>query len=241
MPAPRSDEEQIMQQSSRRPPTYPTPAYAPTAQQPAKPSSAPTATTATPPRANRPAPATTPQPAYAISARAPIVIRPLWLRLLGVGGILHASSVLLTLVVLAVMSLGGDSRLALVTSTIRNHSAALWTWSLFAFATSFVLGFVLLYNAIGTLSLSPWSRRTNVRWSSVWLALATVALIVNLGAIYPLLKQTSPERFTFARLLMVTWAHIAAGLIWPGLVLFAMKTRRVKDLYARIDSGASAM
>ena len=225
-----------MQQSSRRPPTYPTPAYAPPAQHPTKPSSE-SATS----RANRPAPVTTAQPAYALSARAPIVIRPLWLQLLGVGGVLHASGVLLTLVVLAVMSLGGDSRLASVTSAIRSHSAVLWTWSLFAFATSFVLGFVLLYNAIGTLSLSPWSRRTNIRWSAVWLALATVALIVNLGSIYPLLKQASPDRFTFARLLIVTWAHIAAGLIWPALVLFTMNTRRVRDLYARIADGASSM
>ena len=228
-----SDELEDMQQSSRRPPTYPTPAYAPAPQQPTRPSPSVAAGGPRPPEA--------PRPTYSVPPRASIVIRPLWLQLLGVGGILHASAILLTLVILAVMSLGGDSRLAIVTSAIRNQSALLWTWTMFAFATSFVLGFVLIYNAIGTLSLSAWSRRTSVRWSAIWLALATAALIVNLGWVYPLLKHASPERFTFARLLIVTWAHIAAGLLWPGLVLFTMNTRRVKDLYARMAAGAAAM
>lgn len=221
-----------MQQSSRRPPSYPTPANAP-ASQATKPSSAPRPAVVS-------APVTT-RPLYAFTERAPVVFRPRWIQLLGVGGIVHASAILMTLVVLAVMSLGGDSRVALVTRAIRGHSPVLWTWSLFAFATTFVLGFVLLYNAIGTLSISPWSRRTSVRWSAVFLALATVALIVDLGWIYPLLKDASQERFSFARLLMLTWAHILAGIVWPALVLFTMNTRRVKDLYTRIAGGAAMM
>jgi hypothetical protein len=183
-------------------------------------------------------PGLTQQPAF---TRPAVVIRPGWLRLLGVCGILHASTILMTLVVLSVMWLGGDSRIALMTGAVRNQSAALWSWTIFAAAGSFVLGFVLLYNSIGTLSLSPWSRRTSVTWSSVWLALAVAALIVNLGWVYPLLTKASAERFSFGRLMILTWAHIAAGVIWPGLVIATMSTRRVKELYARIASGATMM
>jgi hypothetical protein len=104
-----------------------------------------------------------------------------------------------------------------------------------------VLGFVLLYNAIATLSLTPWSARAMKLWSGVWLAMSLAAVIVNLGWIFPLLRDAAPERFSFARTLTLTWLHIAAGVIWPGIVLFYMNTRHVKQTYARVASGASAM
>ena len=221
-----------MQQSSRRPPSYPTP-------------------TATPPPSPRPRAGQTPAAAHPTppasgytphaSRRSDVVVRTLGLKLLAVVGILHASTILMGLVVILVMALGGDARVGLVIRTIKQASTPLWTWTLFALFTSFVLGFVMLYNAIATLSLTPWSQRATKLWSAVWLGLSLIAVIVNLGWIYPALKDASPERFSFARTLIATWLHIAVGVIWPGIVLFYMNTRPVKQAYARVASGASAM
>jgi hypothetical protein len=173
--------------------------------------------------------------------RGGVVMRTLGLKLLSVVGILHASLILMALVVILVMAVGGDARVAQIIKTIKDSSVLLWTWTLCTLATSFVLGAVMLYNAIATLSLTPWSERATKVWSAVWLALSVVALAINLGWIYPLLKEASPDRFNFGRLLIVTWVHIAAGVIWPGIVLFYMNTRHVKQAYARVAGGASAM
>ena len=168
-------------------------------------------------------------------------MRSLGLKLLSVVGILHASVVLMALVVLVVMAVGGDARLGQVLSTVKAGSTLLWTWALCLAAVSFVLGFVMLYNAIGTLSLAPWSQRATKLWAAVWLAISAAALAVNLVWIYPMLRDASPERFTFGRLLLVTWLHITAGVIWPAVVLFYMNTRHVKQAFARVAGGASAM
>jgi hypothetical protein len=228
-----SVENKMMQQSSRRPPSYPVPASAP-APVPARPRSAGSVS------ANPPAP----PHAYATatsSRRSDVVVRTFGLKLLSVVGILHASVILMALVVILVMALGGDARIGLAIKTIKQTSTLLWTWTLFALFTSFVLGFVLLYNAIATLSLTPWSERTTKLWSVIWLALSLVAVTVNLGWIYPVLKEASPDRFGFARTLILTCLHIAVGVMWPGFVLFYMNTRPVKRAYARVASGASAM
>jgi hypothetical protein len=186
-----------------------------------------------------------PQPHFpAAPARLPqaggVVVRPTGLKILSVGGILHASLVLMALVVVGVMALGGDARLAMMIKTVR-QSTGVWCWTLFALATSFVLGFVMLYNAVGTLSLTPWSLRTSRLWAGVWLGLSALTLLVNLAWTYPMLKQSMPHHFTFGRLLIVTWLQIFAGIVWPGIVLFYMNTRTVKQLYARLAGGASAM
>jgi hypothetical protein len=149
--------------------------------------------------------------------------------------------ILMALVVILVMALGGDARIALIAKTIRNVGAAPWTWTLFSLFASFVLGFVMLYNAIATLSLTPWSERATKLWSAVWLGMSLVSVIVNLGWIAPALRDASPDRFTFARMLLATCAQVAAGIIWPGIVLFYMNTRAVKQAYARMKSGAAAM
>ena len=112
---------------------------------------------------------------------------------------------------------------------------------LFVLATSFVLGFVLLYNAIGTLSLTPWSQCTTKLWAIVWLAMASIALAINLGWTYPVLKVASPPHFTFTRLMVVTWMHIAVGIIWPAVVLIYMNSRTVKQAYKHIADGAATM
>jgi len=145
------------------------------------------------------------------------------------------------LVVVLVMALGGDARVGLVITTIKNASTLLWTWALFAFFTSFVLGFVMLYDAIALLSLTPWSARAMKLWSGVWLGLSAIAIIVNLAWIYPLLREASPDRFSVARTLLATALHVSVGVLWPGLVLLYMNTRHVKNTYARIASGASTM
>jgi hypothetical protein len=224
-----------MQQSSRRPPNYPTPTHAPAA----RPAAIPTAP------AKRGSSAPPPRPAVARAyvnrpARG-VVVRTLGLKILSVAGILHASLILMGIVVLLVMALGGDARVGMAVRTIKNGSGALWTWTLFALFTSFVLNAVLLYNAIATLSLIPWSERATKLWSAVWLALSVVAIVVNLGWVFPLLKDAAPDRFSFARTLIVTWLHIAAGVGWPAFVLFYMNTRGVRQAYARVAGGASAM
>jgi hypothetical protein len=223
----------MMQQSPRRPPSYPASTYAP----PRAPAAAQQSAAA--PASRRPAPL----PATAQPSRSSrdVVVRTLGLKLLSVAGILHASMILMLLVVLLVMALAGDARVALVMRTIKSNGMPLWTWTLFALFTSFVLGFVMLYNAIATLSLTPWSARATKLWSAVWLGLSLVAVVVNLGWVYPLLKDVSPDRFTFGRTLIATWLHIAAGVIWPAFVLFYMNTRQVRQAYARVASGASAM
>ena len=231
---------EVMQQSSRRPPTYPAPSYVPPPQQPPRPVAGGAATPAGK-RGNPP----TPPPVAATHAKQPaargVVVRTFGLKVLSCAAILHASLVLMAIVVLLVMALGGDARVGLVVRTIKNQSAALWTWTLFALFTSFVLGSVLLYSAIATLSLIPLSQRATKLWSAAWLALSVAAIVVNLGWVYPLLKEASPDRFTFARTLAATWLHIAAGVIWPAFVLVYMNTRGVRQAYARVAGGASAM
>lgn len=224
-----------MQQSSRRPPSYPSPTYVQPTTQPAAaaPQRSPRTHAAAPPKLAA-------APTQFGAASRDVVVRPLGLQILSVAGILHASLTLMAIVVILVMAVGGDARVAEVNRTIKQNMG-LWTWTLFATLTAFVLGFVLLYNAIGTLSLAPWSQRATKVWSTVWLALGAVALIINLGWIYPMLKDASPERFSFARLLLVTWAHIAAGIIWPAVVLFYMNTRHVKQAYARLARGAAML
>ena len=230
---------------SRRPPAYPQPTTAPAPAAPApatltatrgrvQPSMASRAPVPPPPQGKFPA---APAP---LSRTSGVVVQPLGLKILSVGGILHASLVLMAVVVVAVMALGGDARLAMMIKTLR-QSTGVWSWTLFAGATAFVLGFVMLYNAIGTLSLTPWSLRTSKLWASVWLALATATLLVNLAWTYPMLKQAMPHHFSFGRLLIVTWLHIFAGILWPGIVLFYMNTRAVKQLYTRLAGGAAAM
>ena len=222
-----------MQQSSRRPPNYPPPAYPPPQTRGTRAPQPPQ----TPASAARPPVA----PAYAPRAQRDIVIRTVGLKLLAVGGTIHASLVLMALVILLVMAAGGDARVGLIMRTIKNASTPLWTWTLCSLAISFVLGSVMLYTAIGTLSLTPWTQRATKIWSTAWLALSCAALVINLGWIYPMLKEASPDRFTFARTLAMTWIHIAAGVIWPAVVLFYMNTRHVKQAYARIAGGASAI
>ena len=147
----------------------------------------------------------------------------------------------MALFVIIVMAVGGDARVAEANRTIKQQSMALWTWTIFALLTAFVLGFVMLYNAIGMLSVAPWSHRTTRIWSAVFLALATVALVVNLGWIYPMLKDAEPDRFNFARLLTVTWLHIAAGIVWPIVVLVYLNLRHVKQTFQRIAGGAASI
>jgi hypothetical protein len=227
----------MMPPSSRRlPPSYPTPTVPPRAGTAA-------AAPATKPAAGaRPAsPPRPPAPAYTKRPARDVVVRTFGLKLLSVVGILQASMILMLLVVLLVMALGGDARVGMIVRTIKGSSTAVWSWTLFALFTSFVLGAVMLYNAIATLSLIPWSERATKLWSAVWLALSVVTVIVNLGWVYPLLREASPDRFTFARTLAVTWLHLAAGVVWPAFVLFYMNTRHVKQAYARVASGASAM
>ena len=189
------------------------------------------------------APPRPPAPAaqFATPRRADVVVRTLGLRLLAVGGILHASSILMALVVILVMALGGDSRVSLVMKTIRETGSGVWTWTLFALFTSIVLGFVMLYNAIGMLSLTPWSQRATKIWSSVWLAMSIAAVAVNMIWIYPALNDASPDRFSSARTMLATMVHIVFGVVWPGIVLFYMSTRQVKQAYARVAGGAAAM
>ena len=229
-----------MQQSSRRPPSYPTPTHAPV-----RPPAAPASVQPAAPTKLGAAPAVPPPPrvapAYGKRAAQDVVVRTMGLKVLSVAGILHASLILMGVVVLLVMAMGGDARVALVIRTIKDGNTGLWTWTLFALFTSFVLNAVMLYNAIATLSLIPWSERATKLWSAVWLALSLAAVIVNLGWIFPLLKDASPDRFSFARTLIVTWLHIASGVIWPALVLFYMNSRGVRQAYARIAGGASAM
>src|SRR6187399_1432092 len=122
----------MMQQSSRRPPQYPTPAT-PAPQRP--PAKAGVAKGSPPP----PSPA----PTYRARATRDVVVRSPGLKLLSILGILHASMILMTLVVVLVMALGGDARVGLVITTIKNTGMLLWTWTLFAIFTSFVLGFVM--------------------------------------------------------------------------------------------------
>jgi hypothetical protein len=222
-----------MQQSSRRPPSYPTPTHAPAARPPATP---PAKRAASAP----PAPPAV-APAYANRPARGIVVRTLGLKILSVAGILHASLILMGIVVLLVMGLGGDARVGMAVRTIKDGSSALWTWTLFALFASFVLNAVMLYNAIATLSLIPWSERATKLWSAVWLAMSVVAIVVNLGWIFPLLKDAAPDRFSFARTLIVTWLHIALGVICPAFVLFYMNSRGVRQAYARVAGGASAM
>jgi hypothetical protein len=221
----------MMQQSSRRPPNYPTPSTTPARPSRAAPTAPPANITPAPPRPPAPVPA----------RRNDVVVRTLGLRLLSIVGILHASTILMALVVILVMALGGDARIALIATTIRNIGATPWTWTLFSLFASFVLGFVMLYNAIATLSLTPWSERATKLWSAAWLGMSLVSLIVNLGWIGAALRDASPDRFTFARMLLATCAHVTAGIIWPGIVLFYMNTRTVKQAYARMKSGAAAM
>ena len=259
-----------MPQSSRRPPAYPSPVPAsrPAPAPARRPVSAPaTPESATPDSATlKSATPATPAPAGVAPSRSPaprkppappvpqvasaarqnpahrdVVVRTLGLKLLGVAGIVHASLVLMALVVLGVLAAGGDARVGFATSAIRATSAPLYTWTLCAAALSFVLTAVMLYNAIGTLSLTPWSQRATKIWAAAWLALAAVALVVNLGWIYPLLRAASAERFTTGRLMLVTALHVAAGLAWPVIVLGAMNTRHVKQIYARVASGAASM
>ena len=225
-----------MQQSSRRPPSYPTPTHAPGARPPATIPPAPAKRASSAP----PAPPAV-APAYASRRARGVVVRTLGLKILSVAGILHASLVLMGIVVLLVMGLGGDARVGMAVRTIKDGSSALWTWTLFALFTSFVLNAVLLYNAIATLSLIPWSARATKLWSAVWLATSVVAIVVNLGWVFPLLKDAAPDRFSFARTLIVTWLHIALGVIWPAFVLFYMNSRSVRQAYARVAGGASAM
>jgi hypothetical protein len=220
----------MMQQSSRRPPSYPTPA-SPPARPPRSAPIPPTSSAVAPPR----------PPAPASARRSDVVVRTLGLRLLSIVGILHASMILMALVVILVMALGGDARIALIGKTIREAGAMPWTWTLFSLFASLVLGFVMLYNAIATLSLTPWSERATKLWSAAWLGMSLVSLIVNLGWIVPALRDASPDRFSFARMLLATCAHVAAGVIWPGIVLFYMNTRGVKQAYARMKGGAAAM
>jgi hypothetical protein len=219
----------MMQQSSRRPPSYPTPASTPA--RPPRSAPIPPAPTAAPPR----------PPAPSSARRNDVVVRTLGLRLLSIVGILHASMILMALVVILVMALGGDARIALIAKTIRDIGAMPWTWTLFSVFASFVLGFVMLYNAIATLSLTPWSERATKLWSTAWLGMSLFSVIVNVGWIVPALRDASPDRFTFGRMLFATCAHVAAGIIWPGIVLFYMNTRGVKQAYARVKSGAAAM
>src|SRR5688572_7295943 len=114
-----------MQQASRRPPSYPTPTYA-------QPTRSPSAAGRPPQQARSQGDTPlAPQGGSASSGRATpqrVVLRPLGLQILGVGGIAHAGVVLMTLVVLAVMALGGDSRIGTVTSTIRQQGGGLWAW-----------------------------------------------------------------------------------------------------------------
>ena len=236
----------MMQQSSRRPPQYPTPTIAPRplpASSSTSPSQARSVASPPQPAASRPGSPPPPPaaPAYGARSKRDVVVRSIGLKLLSVGGILHASMILMTLVIILVMAMGGDARVALVVKTIKAHGPGLWTWTLFATFTSFVLGFVMLYNAIGTLSLTPWSARTAKLWSGTWLVLSSVALIINLGWIFPILRDASPDRFSPARLLILTCLHVAAGIIWPGIVLAYMNTRHIKRSYARVAEGASAM
>jgi hypothetical protein len=181
-------------------------------------------------------------PAYTMpTPRGPVVFRPLWLRLLGVGGIIHASAVLMTLVVLAVIWLGGDSRIALVTTAIRGHGAVLWTWTLFASATSFVLAL-----------------RAALQRDRHALAFAVVATHERplVGGVaragdgradrQPRRRLPAAEERVARAIQLRTPAgpdlgHILAGIAWPALVLFTMSTRRVKNLYARIADGAAMM
>src|SRR5690242_1283961 len=107
----------MMQQSSRRPPSYPTPASTPAR----PPRSAPI-----PPASKASAPPRPPAPASA--RRNDVVVRTLGLRLLSIVGILHASIILMALVVILVMALGGDARIALIAKTIRDIGAMPWTW-----------------------------------------------------------------------------------------------------------------
>jgi hypothetical protein len=231
-----------MQQSSRRPPSYPQPTYAQPRAREAQPPpqqqqrSATASSSGLPPA---PPPPTAPVGRARVSG---VVVRTLGLKLLSVVGILHASAILMALVVVIVMGLGGDARVGLAMKTIKAQAGVgLWTWTLCAIAVSFVLGFVMLNNAIGTLSLTPWSQRATKVWATVWLALSAVAIVVNLAWVFPMLKEASPERFSSARLLAVTCAHVAAGVVWPGIVLFYVNTRHVKQAYARVAGGASAM
>ena len=222
----------MMQQSSRRPPNYPTPASM-LARPPRAAPIPPGGAAAAPPRPPAPAPAS--------ARRNEVVVRTLGLRLLSIVGILHASMILMALVVILVMALGGDARIALIAKTIRDTGAFPWTWTLFFLFASFVLGFVMLYNAIATLSLTPWSERATKLWSTAWLAMSLVGVIMNLGWIGPALRDASPDRFTFGRILLATCAQVVAGIVWPGIVLFYMNTRGVKQAYARVKSGAAAM
>src|SRR6187397_460095 len=182
-----------MMQSPRRPPNYPTSGFVPPT--PPTPSSSAAPMSRTPatsqPAASRAA--SPPAPPVAGHGRRDVVVRSNGIKLLSILGILHASIVLMALVVVLVMALGGDARIGLVITTIKNASTLLWTWTLFAFFTSFVLGFVMLYNAIALLSLTPWSARAMKLWSGVWLGLSAIAIIVNLAWIYPLLREASPD------------------------------------------------
>src|SRR5687768_2928862 len=104
----------MMQQSSRRPPNYPPPTYAPppssrgrAPQQPQTPGS----------------PVRPPVPAaYAARSQRDVVVRTTALKLLAIVGILHASLLLMALVVVLVMAVGGDARLALIIRTIKDGS-----------------------------------------------------------------------------------------------------------------------
>src|SRR5687767_13928133 len=123
----------MMQQSSRRPPNYPPSTYAPPASrgrapQPPQPPGSPV---------RPPVP-----PAYAARSQRDVVVRTTAVKLLSIVGILHASLLLMALVVVLVMAVGGDARVALIIRTIKDGSAPLWTWTLCAIAISFVLGFV---------------------------------------------------------------------------------------------------
>src|SRR5687768_17554225 len=122
-----------MQQSSRRPPSYPAPTYAQPTAPPAPSPSSPRASRS-PAGRSQVLPAPPPPPAVHPSQRA-VVIRPWGLHVLSVGGIVHASLTLMVLVVILVMAVGGDARVAEVNRTIRQQSTALWTWTLFSLLT----------------------------------------------------------------------------------------------------------
>src|SRR5687768_6476393 len=111
----------MMQQSSRRPPSYPPPTRLPPAPVPRAPSQQ-AATMAAPGAVRASSSASPPPPApstYTNSAKRDVVVRPLALKLLAIVGILHASVVLMALVILFVMALGGDARVALIIRTIK--------------------------------------------------------------------------------------------------------------------------
>ena len=177
---------------------------------------------------------------YAQGGYGPPKLRPTSVTVLAVLGIIWASLILLGSLcnTLQFAGVSMDPNNPIIKGMQNDH--VLFAWSIIGVVVNLVLGVLLLGGSIWSLSLKPTGRSWLIAYSWLDIAFTVVSTAISVAVVMPKIDQivqNSNLNPSVRSIMQIsTWGGLLFSLVllvFPGLILYYMSRRHVKEAYER--------